>query len=732
MELEKGNAPIEEQIQQAALFAGTFNIHDLASEDDETHLKRVAENTAFHGRQEYVLRWLLKKLQNAEARGNPQVWWLLRALLGFVPVRNVAKVLNERKFIVVLRQTLQEAVQRQRAAPNLDKSSLHPDDNSGERFRGSPVKADGAKTGSKKRKRDGEVASNSTPEQWTETRRSNLPIAIYEAVNYLVQVSKPADLAAETFAAEYLKSTIRTTDEEAATILGSWLELWHASEFSSDENVRKWLLSPFIEIWDSRVIGSEGIAVFSNHVLPTCLALLSTQGHPPEWKSQLDKLIAANFMIPVRSTFGSSPSRNLMWPIANALVSKSSHFAPVFFDIAIRSTQPHGLRPRRSEDNAWLQAVFTILKDVIAGSSTDIESHATLAINRMLQNCIKHKLALELQMLQSITSQYGLKPRSTDWDIIATIIKVDANAFLIPLHSEVLLQDLFSRITQASIEATWPTVVDTVLDDVLIPLMGEFAKARQLIAFIHHWHGGLVTYEKLRQSQPKEVHYLSAWEDQALKLKLKDLMEASLTTQQILEVLDWLEEKASGSQGVVYVLLDAIAGALSREGTIAAVYANLYKTINIVPLSTSLDERYEAQRWRAITHVLDRSLCGRLNDSSELQVQYPQDLRKLLPGSQSSKSATPSLTTLEVFRCLCAAWSTGIITDGEIMSALKQHSESLNLLLQQVMSNLKSKSSSKLGKEVWGNRIITANRGPGWLACGYIHCILVEYPEVLE
>src|SRR5580700_4691960 len=118
--LEKSNAPIALQVEQAAIFAG-ISLSSLksltpAAEGDSAPNAVALAAGDHHGRREWSLRWLMKKLQD-EARRCPDAWRLLRWLAQGVPVRGVARVLNERKFGAIVRQSLEEAVARRRRPP---------------------------------------------------------------------------------------------------------------------------------------------------------------------------------------------------------------------------------------------------------------------------------------------------------------------------------------------------------------------------------------------------------------------------------------------------------------------------------------------------------------------------------------------------------------------------------------------------------------------------------------
>lgn len=59
-ELEKASAPLQDQLLEAAKFVG-IEIQNLQITHDLTAIRSPGPN--FHAREEWVLRWLLKKFQ---------------------------------------------------------------------------------------------------------------------------------------------------------------------------------------------------------------------------------------------------------------------------------------------------------------------------------------------------------------------------------------------------------------------------------------------------------------------------------------------------------------------------------------------------------------------------------------------------------------------------------------------------------------------------------------------
>jgi nucleolar pre-ribosomal-associated protein 2 len=648
--------------------------------------------------------------------------------MDYVPLRNLARVLNEKKFMGVLRQALEEVV----AAINLV-------DNSSDTATANPVKGKGRTSGSKKRKRNGNISIHALADRSAvddDKVAAEQKLAVYEAINRVVRLSKPGSHSMETSISEYVKSTIRTSSDDAARILGAWLALCATQKRPSAMEPNTSLLPPFVEIWESRILGLEDVKVFSEHCLIPSLSMMSAAGQLPEAKSQLEKLLARNIIVPAKTAYGSSKDAKFLISLVGDAVSRNQPFAPIIFEITIRYIQPHGFRSRGPDDNAWLQAMISALKEAMSGN---LSEGSVIALNQMLRYCIDYKITLELPFLRLITSQYGLPSGSTNWDILATIIELDSNTFLVPSKPEDLLKDMLVRITKASTEAAWPTIVDQVVDKVLAPLMGEFAKARQLTAFIHHWYEQLSEIDKLQRSSHRDIQQFTAWEDEALRVKLGEIMEPSLTTLQIVEIVDWLVEKIKECEGVACVLLDAVTGAVSREDTRTALRSTLIEKVMNVLVYNGPNDRYKARLLHLNTVVLDWSSWQNFEDTSIADGNSPLFV-SLLSSKISFPDRDHSLVALEAFRYLCAQWSIGTprlwddvpaaFRSGTGVETLSNHITSVASHVRKVIEQIAE--IRVLGEERWEGRVITIKRGMGWLACAYASCVLVEYPQVLE
>lgn len=665
-------------------------------------------------------------------------WKLLHLLIRSIPSINAAQILSERKFITILRETLEEA-QEQTTKSSVESKTVRE-----------PASEDDSisysSRPSKKRKRSGEVVSSAT-------QKPDSLLGLLEAVSAtLICISDSIKIASDTiglvqgtvFSAEYMKMVLTATAEESAKILGSWLFLTQKiiPQIAGISSAARTLwISPFIQIWQFHIAGTEDLirfSLFCTQPLLSILRAVSEHGeNPSNWQLELDQLVARNIVIPAKISKADDPESDLLNTLTRVSVIQDSANASLLFDVAIRSLQPSPSYRRRPQDNASLQTVFTTLKDAMPPQRA---KENRTAIQKMLQSAIDCNVTLELPLMRSVTSEYALTEEMTDWALLSTIIGLDANTFLISNEHKDLLKEVLTRITAAAFEPVWPELYDRVVQDVTIPLMKEFAKARDLSTFIRHWHAQLMEFERLRkEDRSHHLPVFCAWEDSTLQAALSKLLEPSLTVQQITQLLDWLSLEIRASPDAVCVILEAIAGSITREDVTDAIGLRLYHIMFDVKYSTMLDRRYRWRSWGMLSRMLSWIQADELDGISRLwlEKESPFDTLDAKGGVSEILNIAAEdqvgLETFEIFKFACAAWSNA--KDG---SEMKIFATKLMLrFLQGLANDFKAfsqdlKSDKELGKEHCSSVLNTLQRGTGWMLWAFIKCIFVEYPTVLQ
>ena len=602
---------------------------------------------------------------------------------------------------------------------------------------------------SKKRKRTGELVKEAS--ECGNSGLQDLVVSILKAVEFMVKSTKNIASTSEggrrtAFSAEYMKTVIRSGAEESAKILGSWLAILKTPRILTGCGNQPWL-SPFIEIWENHIQDDMALIQFSLHCTLPLLSLLQfvkkTASPENDLAAQLEQLIARNIIIPAKAAKAENPKSTLLKELTRISVLQNTDNAPILFEVAIRSIQPRGTKRRHANDESWLQTLFATLKEDMIPQKVKDNSKA---ICTMIQSAREHKVNLELSILREITSEFALPGYREDWELLAAVIKLDVNVFLIPNEDKDLLNEVLARITRASGDyKSWPKIANQVIYDVLVPLMNEFAKARDLSGFIHHWYGQLVIFEQLRKDQPgtdlESVSALcSAWEDDALQDELKKLLEASLTTQQIVQIIDWLSVKLTESPAAVSVILQAISGSVSREEVVDTVGLRCYHVMFDDEASEKLDDRYKWRSWSIVSHTLSWATVPIIEELSGLwgQLARPFDVLSSLAGVDMalglSDNKRSRLDALEILRCASAALNAAkkgshieVLAKAVLLKLLPRVAWVIKCFPQHL-----TEGDAAFDFEVCGTRQNTPYRSKSWMTWAFSRCVFLEYPKVLE
>ncbi|KAE8452486.1 hypothetical protein EG329_000388 [Mollisiaceae sp. DMI_Dod_QoI] len=736
--LEKEAGSFEEQLSEAAKFIGTSLDGLRRFPDNESERDPSSKIVVSHGREEWLLRWLLKRLQAPKddiPRRTPSSWWLFCYLLRTIPLVNVAQILVERKFISIIQLALEEAEKRDFGPAQTAGSE------SSSTEQGTPEKKP------KKRKRSGELIAKSTAAD--QAGPSDLVEAIFAAISFVVESTKVTAGTFEqgrssAFIAEYMKTVIRSSAEEAATMLGSWLSLCQKtlSDHSSlNSNFQNWL-SPFIEIWQCRTAEETQYLHFSLHSTKPLLSLLRTlkngQYSTLNWTSQLEVLIARNIIVPAKAAYSQKADSDVLTSLTRISVLQDSDNAAVLFEVAIRCIQVPGARKRRRpQDDAWLGTVFNTLKTALPSRAANAS-----VICGMLQSAIDFKVGIDLAVLRDITWEFGLPKEHEDWMLVAIVLKLDGNTFLIPDKKD-LLKELLDRITKISTQESWPDISELVVTKVVVPLMNEFARARDLSGFIRHWHAQLVEFEKLRKLFSVQINSFCAWEDGALQAELKNLFEPSLTIQQITQILDWLETQAGKNPDATCLILEAIAGSISGdEFVVDAVSLRLYHIMFDNGAANNLDKRYRWRSWRILYRTMAWIEQWDIDKLSTLWENGEKPFDCLLKEDTVERlftsllDPTQSYELLEILAFACTAWGVRETGKGSRLKSLAKPliTRLLRGLVAIFQSGRSSISDGSLGMtdKKYQLKSYPTDENLGWALRSFARCLLVEHPSSLE
>lgn len=335
----------------------------------------------------------------------------------------------------------------------------------------------------------------------------------------------------------------------------------------------------------------------------------------------LEQLLARHIILPSRSMFlaareqlGPNPSSDntplsLLDPLNRIDLSTVPNSAPtsedkldrralsaipMVFDVAIRCL-PRDTPRKKVNEAPWLETMFLRLTNQLSEIAKDMNQRSLEMLEHMLQTAIDRKISLDTTVLRDIITYFDVfkdGPLGCQWTLVAKILELDANVFLMPTdgyHSHTgsspsingLLDTLFSHITTGARTVPHKHSEDyrLIKSRIVLPLVRELAQARDLSGFLHYWRKELITLEEsLTGSTTRD---LSVWEDLDLANELRGLVESSLTLGQINTALSWalpdlktFAERGSKEFSGAYassIILDAILSAIQRDETTDSV-----------------------------------------------------------------------------------------------------------------------------------------------------------------
>ncbi|EEH36195.2 hypothetical protein PAAG_00518 [Paracoccidioides lutzii Pb01] len=730
LELEKGTSGPASQLLEAARVIGVdlFPSCDSRTADNRgtpaTGAQAKKQKTSAP-KEEWVLRWLLKKLRASAQQGQSQssyrldvkTWILLRLLFDRIPVKTLAFILTENKFLSILKDSLYDLAN--------NASTFHPErpiaqdaqqSESSVTIHESPVPV--VSNRGKKRKRTengGELVepTESTSGSWIDTF-----YAILYSVKALVGLSEQA-LEDKSTINSQLKLVLRGEPQLSAAILGRSFELaqkavveWHTGV--SDFGIQLlFALSSVLDIWrlSSERLG-DGTDLPSNDTFPPlCLlealniltALQHFTSESAEIKSLrqgIEQLVVLHFILPVRQSFfseHSKESRNAndkLDPAQIKLVFKdissrwkqsqdisNTKLLPTLLDIAIRAV-PRDTFRRQENEAPWLETLFVVLS-TIAGCPLfeDVvwnKTHRHIPIfESLLQVTIDRKVNISLDTVTLYATRFsGLLDIQTEqivqWSLISKIIRAGVDVFLPNSgidESNQLLSNLLSQITSLWLgnNVISSEIYEIIKIGIVIPLLKGFAVARDIGSFLDIWSEQLKSLEAARLNGA-DISYFSVWEDDDLAAAYRplvaDLFSENQTRDHLQDILtqhSFESEKDSANQYAVIVLLDAILrsplpdnDSLFRGQLLAQIFSIISKSIRL-----KQKQKWRWRLWRLSQRFGDQHVLSMGDLTTYLRMDLLPNAVSLLQtfhrGTESGKSRNDCLEAFEAFKLVVLA-----------------------------------------------------------------------------
>ncbi|KAF5018497.1 hypothetical protein F66182_9502 [Fusarium sp. NRRL 66182] len=584
----------------------------------------VSADRQFHAAEESSLRWLLKSMngssKDAETlRRWPLTWTILECVFQRIPLFSLAKSLADRRFVVVLQQTLKDISQ-----PATETSST-----------------------SSKRKR------------WT-TKSFSLDDlrdtdgclmagdALFSALKRLLDRlnSSATQSSHDKIGAEHIRSLFCTSAADAAALTSLSLTLCDVALTSGEEQEgwESWI-ETIASIWDLHLQGNDDALEVAAHLFTPSAAILgkleSISGTQKavtrdslrtKWTTDLEKLMHRNLILPARAAF---INRKDLQPITKSLQAAEKNLdvaAPALYFLASSVTDALGEGRLRKGNVDWMKQIFK----AVEGSLRDRENRNKL-VQVVLQRAGEKSMSIDTDDLRFVCREYALQ-ESTDWQLIAVVASCDPDVFQITQEGARLLEIVCEQSTTPDISQDDIEPISKIIQ----AIAQGFRTGRDFAGFLKLW------FQQLCKVETQKSSVISPWFRVGQKQHGGDsfemLIEKEMSPQQLLEVLEFIKGEKS-HPGALCLFLDTMAQGMRSETFVDAVDIKLFELVSQVKKSSPA---LTALKWGVVSKTLSWVAP---ESRPEIWDSVRKQLTKIL-----SEAPIQSRETYEAFRCCSQGW----------------------------------------------------------------------------
>ncbi|KAE8333535.1 Urb2/Npa2 family-domain-containing protein [Aspergillus sergii] len=489
LRLEKGSGSPISQLNEAAQIIG-LDLALCASHPEINKTTYVQARAA--PKEEWVLRWLLKKLRAGKNyRVEPASFLLLRQLIDLIQPKTLATTLKDQKFLAILDHAITDLEDDVFAGLENGMTELgHSDSESSKTLSDSSPQSDKKGT---KRKRTGDSEQDGMDIDEQPQTPTSCFLSFIRALDCLYSLVMLASrtLEIDEVASSHLKHALKGEPEMVAVTLGRSFRL-AAVASTQFSNARKttdlqhllYVFPAILDLWDlrsnRRVDTDSGSSneSFAKYCFQSALRLQhsvrSIQLDTDERAQVLhgvERLIALHVVLPARAAFfdrggsgidysASEPDWSAVKPVSDTFrpilcelelpsqntsgdivkkktLWKTAELLPEFFDIACRSV-PRDTFRRQTHDAPWLETLFVAIAE-LAFSIVKAENTTTYlpefvgVLERLFRIALDRNVQLSLHTLLTHASYTGLHRdglSQVEWSLTALLIELGADIFL--------------------------------------------------------------------------------------------------------------------------------------------------------------------------------------------------------------------------------------------------------------------------------------------------------------
>ncbi|KAJ6180988.1 hypothetical protein N7519_011449 [Penicillium mononematosum] len=776
LRLEKGTASPTTQIHEAAQIIGV----DLTLCDSHPEVHRdVRVQTNATPKEEWVLRWLLKRLRSGKNyRVDAASFLLLRQLTDLISPKNLAAILKDQKFLSILCDTFEDLEADIFSGLGNGLANLSSDSESSHTLSGSPTHDDRRGNQGKKRKRMTTENDADAMDVDVDEQRQNPAACFLAFIRALDCLHGFVTLAHRTLGTDgvansHLKLALRGEPEAVAMLLGRAFRVAAvaAKQFSQEGKTTdlQHLLYVFpsaVELWESRSYREDDMDNKSSneffarhcfaHALRLQICLRSAKLDTDERASLLhaiERIIALHVLLPARAAFFARGSSGIDYsqdePDWSSVKPVTDTFRPIIREFAVAkenkaSNEAYVFR-RQTHEAPWLETLFVAVAE-LAFSTAKEEDFATFSskfisvLEQLLQVALDRKVGLSLHTILAHANYTGLFEQGLEkvqWNVTALFISLGVDIFLPNSglrDSRKLLDALLDKVMLQWREggSRRRRDYDIIKSKVVLPLLRGFAAARDLPSFMELWHNQLVIVEEARQDN-SNLSMFSVWEDDELADAYSELMRTSLTETHIAAQMRTAASETRAENGKVaetpesyakFVIVEAsFRGRVSTFSESEKILTSLLETITST-LSSKQALHWRWRLWRLVRNFLENTLQSADNTMASAIMSLVEVAAKTIHRNHKdlTKAQLAPLESWEAYRFLIAA-TKAHASDEQLGSFVKATKDVTDLI-----TSISTKDAKKSMKAPWNGRTDTVD-SKTTLGLAYFLAI-VRVPEV--
>ncbi|KAJ5987334.1 hypothetical protein N7451_011699 [Penicillium sp. IBT 35674x] len=488
LRLEKGSASPSTQLHEAAQILGLdlslCESHPETHRNDKTQIKATPK-------EEWVLRWLLKKLRTGKNyRVEPASFLLLRQLIDLISPKNMATIMKEQKFLSIICETIADLETDIYATVGSGLSSLDSDSTlSGP----SSVDEQQGTQGMKRKRGSAENDPDAMDVDSPPQNPASCFLAFIRALDCLHGVVALAQrtIGTDEIANSHLKLALRGDPDVVALLLGRAFQLASVAiaQFTkagktTDLQHLLYVFPAMLGLWESRSLRHDdndnkisndcfAKSSFSHALrLQFCLRKINLDTDERAYLLHaVERITALHVLLPARVAFfergGSGidysqeePDWSAVQPVTAALrpiireqsslqgteISKDGSFhalwqsielLPELFDNAVRAVPRDDFR-RQTHEAPWLETLFVAVAELAYSTSQEddpdnFSSRFVSVLEQLLRVALERNVGLSLHTILTHASYTGLLEEGLEkvqWTVTALVISLGVDVFL--------------------------------------------------------------------------------------------------------------------------------------------------------------------------------------------------------------------------------------------------------------------------------------------------------------